>query len=128
MVPIIALLSRGGEATSVSIFVSKEDDGDLVIGRNFGTSGKDSIVFMGGPNGLGSRCLSNSGSKSKKPWATLFGVKPNPNSSPIVDLLELDKGKFSIFVLDSIIDHYVSLMSISLVGKFMGPCQNIEVV
>ncbi|XP_059068244.1 uncharacterized protein LOC131858811 [Cryptomeria japonica] len=47
---------------------------------------------------------------------------------PVNNISDLAKGKFAIFVLDMVIDHNISLMNITLVGKFMGLKPNIEVV
>lgn len=65
-----------------------------------------------------------------KHWSSLFGVKLNGKSIfPLVhNFFDLVKGKFSMFVLDQIIDHNIALMEKVLVGKFMGPKPNVEVV
>lgn len=64
------------------------------------------------------------------PWVSLFGIKPNGKSSfPLVTVsLESGLGSVSITVLDLIGNHNISLMSLSLVGKFMGPRPNIKMV
>lgn len=65
-----------------------------------------------------------------KPCSSLFGVKPNEKSSfpPMRILSNLGSGKFSISVLDEIIYHNITKMENVLVGNFLCPRPNIEVV
>lgn len=66
----------------------------------------------------------------RKPWTLLFGVKPNGKLifPPVSNFSDPMKCKFSISVPDLIIDHNIALMEKVLVGKFMGPRPNVEVV
>ncbi|XP_059074990.1 uncharacterized protein LOC131875008 [Cryptomeria japonica] len=68
--------------------------------------------------------------KEIRRWSTLFGTRPSGKSSlpPVQNILDPTGGKFSISIPDLVLDHNISSMSNSLVGKFMGPCPNIEVV
>lgn len=70
------------------------------------------------------------GDKVVKPWNNLFANKPTGKSTfPYVeDISDRKVGRLSIAVPDVVIDHSISLMTISLVGKFVGPGPNIEVV
>lgn len=67
-----------------------------------------------------------------KPWNSLFvrqaSGKPTGKSSfPFVkDISDNRKGKLAIEIPDLVIDHSISLMTLSLVGKFVGPRPNIE--
>lgn len=47
---------------------------------------------------------------------------------PVSNISDLAKGNFSIYVPNMVIDHNISLMDKLLVGKFMGPRPNIEIV
>ncbi|XP_059070730.1 uncharacterized protein LOC131860351 [Cryptomeria japonica] len=70
-----------------------------------------------------------SGQEIRK-WSTLFGTRPTGKSSlPLVkNISDPNCGKFAISIPNLVVDHNISNMSNSLVGKFMGPRPNIEVV
>ena len=63
-------------------------------------------------------------------WASLFGVKPSGKSSfpPVKVVSRLEKGSCTISILDEIVDHSIASMASMLVGKFIGPKPNIDVV
>lgn len=64
------------------------------------------------------------------PWTSLFGVKLSGKSSlPTVrNISEPEKGRFSIEVPDPVIEHNIKLMALTLVGNFLDPRMNIDVV
>lgn len=68
--------------------------------------------------------------KESRKWSSLFGTRPSGKSSlaPVKNISDPTGGKFAISIPDSVLDHNISIMSNSLVGKFMGPRPKIEVV
>ncbi|XP_059074966.1 uncharacterized protein LOC131874996 [Cryptomeria japonica] len=68
--------------------------------------------------------------KDSRKLSSLFGTRPSGKSSlPLVkNISDPTGGNFTISILDSVLDHNISSMSNSLVGKFMGPCPNTEFV
>lgn len=88
----------------------------------------------------GFTCLGNQGmdqilkdlsrEDSKRKWVSLFGTKLDSKSifPPASNILSPSSGKFSILIPNPVIDHNISLMASWLMGKFMGPRPNIEVV
>lgn len=65
-----------------------------------------------------------------RPWASLFGIKPNGKSifPTVSNHFDPMQGKFSISVPNPINDYNIALMEKVMVGKFMGPRPNVEVV
>ena len=50
-------------------------------------------------------------------------------SNPLVKILSsLEKGSGAITILDELVDHSISLMASTLIGKFIGKRPNIDVV
>lgn len=67
---------------------------------------------------------------NKGSWSSLFEFKPTRKSSfPSIDITsDPEKGVFSISIPNSLVDHTVATMKNKLVGKFIGPRPNIDVV
>ena len=63
-------------------------------------------------------------------WSNFFGVKPTSKSSfpKIKDLSDKEKGMYVLEVSSKLIDHNIKSMATTLVGKFIGPRPNIDVV
>ena len=63
-------------------------------------------------------------------WNNLFGVKPigKPSFPKIIDKSDKEKGVFVVEVPFEIIDHNILGMELTLVGKFIGPQPNIDLV
>ncbi|XP_059077019.1 uncharacterized protein LOC131876200 [Cryptomeria japonica] len=96
------------QATSPSILVEKNDES-----REEDTPGLDSVWRDSG-----------------RSWTSLFEVKPSGkfSLSPVHNISNAEKGRFSIEILDTVIDHNINLMAMTLVGKFLGPRPNIDIV
>lgn len=60
-------------------------------------------------------------------WTSLFTIKPSGKSSlpAVCTISDLEKGRFSIEILDPIIDYNINLMAMTLVGKFWVPGQTL---
>ncbi len=63
-------------------------------------------------------------------WSSLFGIKPTSKSSfpKIKEISYKYKGMFVMEILDELVDHNIASMASSLVGKFIGPRPNIDIV
>ena len=63
-------------------------------------------------------------------WSNLFGIKPSGKSSfpKVIDKSDKAKGTFALEIPREIIDHNILSMANTLVGKFVGPRPNIDVV
>lgn len=62
-------------------------------------------------------------------WSNLFGVKPTSKSSfPKIRDLSDKKGTYVLEVPSEFIDHNIKGIAATLVGKFIGPRPNIDVL
>lgn len=63
-------------------------------------------------------------------WSSLFRIKPTGKSSfpPVKIRLQMEKGSCAIVIPDKIMDHKIKSMDSTLIGKFLGPRPNIDVV
>ena len=63
-------------------------------------------------------------------WSSLFGVKPTgkPSFPPIKVLSWLEKGSCAIAIPDELVDHNISTMASTLVGKFIGKILNTDIL
>ena len=68
------------------------------------------------------------GLPSSTKWSSFLGVKPTGKLSfPRVKVLrETEKGTYAISILDKLVDHSIKSMTLTLVGKFLGPRPNID--
>ena len=66
----------------------------------------------------------------KGQWSYFFWIKPIGKSSflEIKYISDKEKGMFVIEILDALVDHNITYMVSSLVGKFIGPRPNIDIV
>lgn len=97
-------------------------------GPSLGSSSSDFGSVINATNSNLSLGGKNEG--GKLPWVSLFGVKPNGKSSfpPVTVSSNTSNASVSITIPDPIVDHNISIMALSLVGKFMGPRPNIETI
>ena len=63
-------------------------------------------------------------------WSNLFGIKPSGKLSfpKVIDKSDKVKGIFALEIPREIIDHNILSMVNTLVGKFVGPRPNIDLV
>ncbi len=63
-------------------------------------------------------------------WSSLFGVKPSSKFAfpEVNNISHSSKGIYAINIPDSLIDHSVKIMELTLVGKFAGSRPNINIV
>ena len=63
-------------------------------------------------------------------WSSLFSFKPKGKSSflAVKVILDMSDGSCAIAILDELVDHSIAAMASTLVGKFIGPRPNIDVV
>ena len=63
-------------------------------------------------------------------WLLLFGVKPIGKCSfpPIKFLPKKQKGSCAISIPDELVEHRIAVMASTLVGKFIGPRPNIDIL
>lgn len=63
-------------------------------------------------------------------WSTLFGIKPLRKSSfpTIKDVLDKERGKYAIEIPDKLVDHKITTIYHTFVGKFVGSRPNIDIV
>ena len=68
------------------------------------------------------------GFSEQRTWSSLFGKKPNGKSFFLSVTAKScwEKGEVQVFILDPLVDFFVSSMDFTLVGKFLGARPNLD--